>query len=202
MAKYKNSRILPTILVVVIVIIAIVALISGARAIFFSGSSSREEVTDTTVASLLSTSVSSSVSMSVRGPIVADENFHSYRIVISPTSRQITTYNGYLGTVISQQTLGNNTAAYEEFVNALNLAKMTAGNEPKGEDANSDVRGICATGNLSEFSILSNDMAIETLWTSTCDGSKGTLRASAAQLSNLFTAQIPESRTLIRAIDL
>jgi len=202
MAKYKNSRILPTILVVVIVIIAIVALISGARAIFFSGSSSREEVTDTTVASLLSTSVSSSVSMSVRGPIVADENFHSYRIVVSPTSRQITTYNGYLGTVISQQTLGNNTAAYEEFVNALNLAKMTAGNEPTGEDADNDVRGICATGNLSEFSILNNDMSVETLWTSTCDGSKGTLRANVTQLSNLFTAQIPDSRTLIRAIDL
>jgi len=202
MAKYKNSRILPTVLVVVIVIIAIVALISGARAIFFSGSSSREEVTDTTVASLLSTSVSSSVSMSVRGPIVADENFHSYRIVVSPTSRQITTYNGYLGTVISQQTLGNNTAAYEEFVNALNLAKMTAGNQPTGEDEDNNVRGICATGNLSEFSILNNDMSVETLWTSTCDGSKGTLRANVTQLSNLFTAQIPDSRTLIRAIDL
>jgi hypothetical protein len=201
MAKYKNSRILPTILVVVIVIIAIVALISGARAIFFSGSSTKDEVTDTTVASLLSTSVSSSVSMSVRGPIVADEDFHSYRIVISPTSRQITTYNGYLGTVIAQQTLGNNTAAYEEFVNALNLAKMTAGNEPKDEE-NNDVRGICATGKLSEFSILSNDMSVETLWTSTCDGSKGTLRASAAQLSNLFIAQIPDSEKLIRAVSL
>jgi len=201
MAKYKNSRILPTVLVVVIVIIAIVALISGARAIFFSGSSSREEVTDTTVASLLSTSVSSSVSMSVRGPIVADEDFHSYRIVVSPTSRQITTYNGYMGTVIAQQTLGNNTAAYEQFVNALNLAKMTAGNEPK-EEENNDVRGICATGKLSEFSILSNDMSVETLWTSTCDGSKGTLRASASQLSNLFTAQIPDSEKLIRAVSL
>jgi hypothetical protein len=201
MAKYKNSRILPTVLVVVIVIIAIVALISGARAIFFSGSSSREEVADTTVASLLSTSVSSSVSMSVRGPIVADEDFHSYRIVISPTSRQITTYNGYLGTVIAQQTLGNNTAAYEQFVNALNLAKMTAGNEPKDEE-NNDVRGICATGKLSEFSILSSDMSVETLWTSTCDGSKGTLRASASQLSNLFTAQIPDSEKLIRAVSL
>ena len=200
MAKYKNSRILPTIFVVVIVIIAIVALISGARAIFFSGSSSRETVTDTTVESLLSTSVSSSVSMSVRGPIVADENFNSYRIVISPTSRQITTYSGYLGTVIAQQTLGNNTVAYEQFVNALNLARMTAGKEPVDEE--NDVRGICATGNLSEFSILSNDMKVETLWTSTCDGSKGTLRASAPQLSNLFTAQIPESRTLIRSISL
>lgn len=201
MANYRNSRVLPTILVVVIIIIAIVALISGARAIFFSGSSSNQLATDTTVDSLLSTDISNSVSMSVRGPIVADENFNSYRIVVSPTSRQITTYKGYLGAVIEQQTLGNNTAAYEEFVNALNLANMTAGNQPEDEEAN-DVRGICATGNLTEFSILSDDMTIETLWTSTCDGSKGTLRASASQLSALFIAQIPDGRTIIRSVSL
>lgn len=200
MAKYRNSRILPTILVVVIIIIAIVALISAARAIFFSGSSTNQKVVDTTEQSLLSTASSSSVSMSVRGPIVADENFHSYRIVVSPTSREITTYNGYLGTVVGQQTLGNNTAAYEQFVNALNLAKMSAGNQPA--DGASDVRGICASGRLTEFSILSNTMAVETLWTSTCSGSQGTLRANSAQLSNLFTAQIPESQKLIRSVSL
>lgn len=200
MAKYRNSRLLPTILVVVIIIIAIIALISGARAIFFSGSSSKQTTGDTTVESLLNTSVSSSVGMSVRGPIVADEDFHSYRIVVSPNNRQITTYTGYLGTIVAQQTLGNNTAAYEEFVNALNLAKMTAGNQPA--DGNSDVRGICAVGRLTEFSILSNDLPIETLWTSTCSGSQGTLRANLAQLSNLFTAQIPESKTLIRSVSL
>jgi len=200
MANYRNSRVLPTILVVVIIIIAIVALISGVRAVFFGGPSTGQESSDTTVESLLSTSISSSVSMSVRGPIVADENFTSYRIVISPTTREITTYNGYLDTVVGQQTLSNNTAAYEEFVNALNLAQMTAGNQPK--DGASDIRGICATGSLTEFSILSDSMAIETLWTSTCNGSQGTLRANVAQLSNLFTAQIPEAETLISSVSL
>ena len=201
MAKYRNSRVLPTILVVVIILIAIVALISGVRAIFFSGSSSNNQATvDTTVDSLLSTAVSSSVSMSVRGPIVADEDFHSYRIVVSPNSREITTYNGYLATVVGKQTLGNNTAAYEQFVNALNLAKMTAGNQPS--DGEGDVRGVCATGRLTEFSILSNDKAVETLWTSTCSGSQGTLRANLNQLSNLFITQIPEAKTLIRTVSL
>jgi hypothetical protein len=200
MAKYRSSRILPTILVVVIVIIAIVALISIARAIFFSGSSSNQAATDTTEQSLLDTSPTSSVSMSVRGPIVAEENFHSYRIVVSPTSRQITTYNGYLGTVVEQQTLGNNTAAYEEFVNALHLAKMTAGNQPP-EGAN-DVRGVCATGRLTEFSIMTDTSLVETLWTSSCSGSQGTLRANLSQLSNLFTAQIPDARTIVRSVSL
>ena len=199
MANYRTSRILPTILVVVIVIIAIVALISLARAIF-TGSSSNTAIADTTEQSLLNTAASNSVSMSVRGPIVAEENFNSYKITVSPSSREITTYKGYLGTVVERQTLGNNTAAYEQFVNALNLAKMTAGNQPP--DGENDVRGICATGSLSEFTILSNDNPVETLWTSTCSGSQGTLRANVAQLSNLFTAQIPDASKLIRNVSL
>ncbi|MDB5180348.1 MAG: exported protein of unknown function [Candidatus Saccharibacteria bacterium] len=200
MANYRTSRILPTILVVVIIIIAIVASISAARAIFFSGSTSDSSKTDTSQQSLLSTSASNSVSMSVRGPIVADEDFNSYRIVISPSTRQITTYNGYLGTVVQQQTLSNNAAAYEEFVNALNIAKMSAGNQPA--DGAGDIRGVCATGRLTEFSILSNEQAVETLWTSTCSGSQGTLRANAKQLSNLFIAQIPDANQLINDVSL
>lgn len=200
MANYRTSRILPTILVVVIIVIAIVALISLARAIFFSGSSATSTITDTSQQSLLDTSPSSSVSMSVRGPIVAEENFHSYKIVVSPTSRQITTYNGYLGTVVAQETLDNNTAAYSQFVNALNLAKMSAGNQPA--DGEGDVAGVCATGRLTEFSILSSEQPIETLWTTTCSGSQGTLRANSTQLSNLFIAQIPDASTLINNVRL
>ena len=199
MAKYRNSRTLPAILVVVIVIIAIVALISGARAIFFSGSST-QKVTDTTVDSLLSTAASSSVSMSVRGPIVADEDFNSYKITISPSNRDITTYAGYMNTVVEQQSLGNNTAAYDQFVNALNLAKMTAGNQPA--DGEGDVLGICATGTLTEYSIMSNGLPVETLWTSTCSGSQRTLRANSTQLSKLFVSQIPDASMLIRGVKL
>lgn len=199
MANYRNNRVLPTILVVVIVIIAIVALISLARAIFFPGSSSPSRG-DTTQQELLSTSASNSVSMSVRGPIVADENFHSYRIIVSPSSRQLTTYNGYLGTVVEQVNLTNNTAAYEEFVNALNLARMTAGSQPP--EGSGNVQGICATGRLMEYSILSDGYSLETLWTSTCKGSQGTLRANSRQLSNLFLAQIPDANKTIDNVNL
>ncbi|MES2631259.1 MAG: hypothetical protein V4611_04870 [Patescibacteria group bacterium] len=199
MANYRTNRTLPTILVVVIVIIAIVAVISLARALFFNDSQTGV-ITDTTEQSLLSTSDSSSVSMSVRGPIVAQENFHSYTIVISPSSRQITTYNGYLGTVVEQENLGNNTAAYTEFVNALNLANMTAGNQPVNDEGN--VEGVCATGRLSEFSILSYGDPVEMLWTSTCGGSQGTLEANSTQLSNLFINQIPNAQTMIHNVSL
>lgn len=200
MAKYRNSRTLPTILTIIVIIIAIVGIVSLARFIFFSGSSSTPALIDTSEQDLLSSIDGRAVSMTVRGPIVADENFRSYRIVISPSSRTIKTYTGYLGTVLDQRTLSNNVAAYEEFVHALNKANLVAGQPFEGDK--NDVRGVCATGRVYEFSLLKDTEATETLWTSTCGGSKGSLRASTDQLSQLFRAQIPESRTLINDISL
>lgn len=201
MATYRNSRTLPTILTVIVIIIAIVGLVAIARFIFFPGSSSSNgTIADTSQADLLSSSTNRSVSMTVRGPIVADENFRSYKITISPNSRVIKTYTGYLGTVLEQRTLTNNVAAYEQFVHALNNANLVAGQPLAGEQ--NDVRGICATGRVYEFSLLKDSEATETLWTSTCGGSKGSLRASTDQLTQLFRAQIPDSRTLINSISL
>jgi hypothetical protein len=199
MATYKSSRTLPTILTVIVIIIAIAGLVAIARFVFFPGSSS-SPVTDTSRDQLLSSAVDRSVSMTVRGPIVADENFRSYQITVSPTSRTIKTYSGYLDAVLDQRTLPNNTAAYEEFVHALDKANFVAGQPFTGDD--NDVRGICATGRVYEFSLLSDSEISEMLWTSTCSGSKGSLRASAEQLSQLFRAQIPESRDLIRDVSL
>ncbi len=201
MANYKTSRILPTILVVIVIIIAIAALVAVARALFFPGSSaSNQEQVDISKQSLLSTGPEHSVSMSVRGPIVANENFRSYSITVSPTSRSIKTYTGYLDTVLNEQNLSNNTAAYAEFVNALNRANMAKGTELEGE--RNDVLGICATGRVYEFSILNNSESVETLWTSTCGGSPGSLRASTEQLTQLFRAQIPDGSAMVREIGL
>lgn len=198
--NYKTSRILPTILAIVVIIVVIVALVSIARALFFSGNSTNEVVVDTTRESLLDTSANSAVSMTVRGPIVANENFRSYRIVISPNSRQLQTYTGYLDQVLSDDTLANNTAAYDQFVHALDLANYTKG--VQFADEKNDVRGICATGRVYEFRILKDNVPVEMLWTSTCKGSTGSLQASVEQISALYTNQIPDANSVIRKLAL
>lgn len=199
MATYKKSRTLPTILTVIIIIVAVAGIVALARVLFFSGASTPQAV-DTSKEQLLSSVDGNSVSMTVRGPIVADENFRSYRIAVSPTSRDIKTYTGYLGAVLDQRTLPNNVAAYEEFVHALDKANLVQG-QPLTGDAN-DVRGICATGRVTEFSLLKDGQVTETLWTSTCGGSKGSLRANVDQLTQLFRAQLPESRALLNNVSL
>lgn len=199
MANYRTSRILPIILVIVIVIIAIAAIVSLARVVFFSGSGEPVEI-DNSRAALLDTGSSRSVVMTVRGPIVADEEFHSYRIAVSASSRQLTTYNGYLGVIRENVSLSNNTVAYDQFVHALDKADLAVGRQFEGD--RNDVRGVCATGRVYEFSILNKAESVKYLWTSTCKGSLGSLDASVEQLNDLFVDQIPGATAVIKNVKL
>jgi len=200
MARYRKSRIIPILLIVFISVIAIAALVSLARAVFFSGQPRAAEVVDVSRDALLSTTADRRVTMTVRGPIVADEAFQSYRITITPSARSLTTYAGYLDRVVDQIALGNNAAAYEEFVFALDRAELARG-EAFTNDRN-DIRGICATGRVVEFAIINKQDTVKQLWTSTCRGSAGSLEASVDQLTNLFVSQIPNGRTTINKINL
>ncbi len=193
MANYRTSRILPTILTIIVIVIAIAGLVALARLIFAGGSSSEPQV-NTIQQNLLNTNEGRAVSMTVRGPIVADEDFRSYQIVVSPSERKFTAYTGYLDVVTDQQTLSNNTAAYSQFVNALNKANFAAGTPFEGEKNN--VLGICATGKVYEFRTLDGGQTNEMLWTSTCSGSPGSLKASVSQLSQLFLNQIPSGSNI------
>lgn len=184
------SRLIPIILIVVIVIVAIAALVGLGRAIF-GGGSSKPSVHDTNETALLNTDGDRSVSMTVRGPIVADEDFRTYTIEVSPSQRSITQYQGYQKNTMDHKTFANNTQAYEQFVYALDKANLVKGT-PFTDDKD-DTRGVCATGELYVFDIYYNDSDAVHLWTSTCSGSRGSLNASVTQLSNLFMQQIPDS---------
>lgn len=202
MARYTSrSRIIPIILIIVIMVIAIVALVSLARAIFFSGGQTQNTAqVDTSRDSLLNTAEGHKVRMVVRGPIVADEKFNSYQITITPSSRTLTTYRGYLYTQIDSINLGNNVAAYDQFVHALDKANLPVGTAfPKDKDS---TLGICATGRVYEYEIIDGDTTVKRLWTSTCKGSPGSLKASADQLTNLFVAQIPDANNALGKIRL
>lgn len=193
MANYRTSRVIPTVLTIIVIIVAIAGFVALAR-LLFGGGAPKDQVVDVAKQNLLSSSADRAVSMTVRGPIVANEDFRSYKILITPSSREFKAYTGYLATITNQETLGNNTAAYEEFVHALDKANLVAG-KPFDGDKN-DVRGICATGKVYEFSLLTNGNVNQTLWTSTCGGSPGSLKASVTQLSRLFLNQIPSSSNI------
>lgn len=200
MARYNNTRIAPIALILIIVVIAIAALVSLSRAVFFSRQTTTTTQSDVSQSELLSTATDRAVRMTVRGRIVADEDFRSYQITATSSSRTFITYAGYLNTQINRVALGNNIPAYEDFVYALNRANLDKGTELRGDQ--NDTRGICATGRLYRFELLKANKPVKTLWTSTCRGSAGSLDGNVTQLTSLFTAQIPNAHSLISKIDL
>ena len=197
MYRGNSSRIVPIILVLIVIAIVIAALVSVGRAIF-GGEQSNEPNTGRD--SLLDTSVGHSVRMTVRGPLVANEEFHSYQITIDSSLRSLGTYQGYLEQSIGSKSYGNNLKAYEQFVYALDKANFMNGDELTGDK--NDTRGICATGLVYEFEVINADSTVKRLWTSTCKGSPGSLKASVAQIKNLFLSQIPDNETLLRKLGL
>lgn len=185
------SRFIPIIFIIVIVVLLIAAGISIARMALGGGESAETEQVDNSQSALLSTDTARSVRMTVRGEIVADENFRSYQVTVSPETRTFVRYKGYLDAPLVEKQYKNNTKAYEEFVFALNRAEMTNGTQLTDE-AN-DTRGVCADGIVYEFEILNGTQVVKHLWTTSCRGIGGSLRANAGNLQQLFLAQVPDA---------
>lgn len=196
MYRGNSSRILPVVLILIVAAIVIAGLVSLGRVIFGGGQSTEKKPVDTSREALLSVFPSNSVRMTVRGPLVADEQFRSYRITVDPEGRNLTIFSGYLDQVLTSTQLNNNTKAYEQLVYALDKANMVKG--IPFTDAKDDTRGICATGRVYEFEVVKSGNVVKRLWTSTCKGSSGSLRASRDQLYNLFMQQIPDGEKSIR----
>lgn len=195
------QRIIPILLVIIVIGVVAFALFSLGRALFSGGGSPEESAApavNTGQQALTTVTADRSVRMSVRGPIRAGENSHSYTITVSPDSRNMTTYVGYTGQQVDNSQLTNDTQAYTQFVNALARAKLMDGTPLTGE-AN-ETAGICAAGYLYMFETLQGDNVVQTLWTSTCKGSLGSLKANLPQVRNLFQLQIPTYSTLIKKI--
>ena len=198
MANYRTTRFLSVSLVIIIVAIAVVGLIYVARVLFFSGGNGVVPQTNSSQSGLTSTSADRSVLMKVRGPIVANEDFRSYQILVTPNERTFTVNSGYMDEKIQNLIFSNNTPAYEQFVYALNIARLMNANELTGD--RNDTRGVCATGYLYEFQTLKSDKSVKSLWTTSCTNVRGSLIVKVKPLVALFTVQIPNVQPLITSI--
>lgn len=201
MLSMNNSglqRLIPIALVVIVIIIAIAALFSLGRSIFGAGTPA--PVVDTGEQALLNTSLDRSVRMTVRGPIVADEEYHSYTITVTPSMRNLTTYEGYLDRQVETVEHANSSKGYEQFVYALNKAGITGSVELEGGAA--DMRGICATGNVYRFEIMQASNVVKKVWTTSCRSVKGSLKVASQPIMKLFRSQIPDSSKLTGKVGL
>lgn len=185
-------RVIPIVFILIVIAVAIAAMVSVGQSMF--GGDQPEEVNQGK-RSLVNTSEDRSVRMIVRGPILADENYYSYTVTVKAASRTMTTYNGYLNRQIETKELPNSLPSYEQFVYALDRAKMMDAKEFSGDE--DDIRGLCATGKLVKFETLRGTSVIKSLWTTTCRNAQGSLRTEYIALQNLFRTQIPDYSKMI-----
>ena len=201
--KNSFSRFVPILLVIVITIVAVAAVLAIGRALFGGDSTqdqSEVETVDIGNESLLSSESGRSIRLMVRGSIVADESHRSYQVTISPSSRVMATYEGYLESEMDIKKYDNNTSAYEELIYALQKRKMMDGIELTDEQ--NDLRGICATGKTYMFETLMDDETVKTLWTSDCSGSKGSALANVDEIIDMFIKQIPDGDKMASSVGL
>lgn len=200
MYRGSNTRIFPIIIGVVIIALVVASFVAIGRAILNSNSNSAPEQSTKEAdfrSSLLNTEANKSVRWVVRGPIVADEKFQSYRIEISPSRRTFTVFNGYIDQVSSSKTYDNNVQAYEQFTHALDLAGISNTRTAK----NDDIRGVCATEGLAfVFETATDSQPSSSQWTTTCKGSPGTMTAKVDQIQALFVNQIVDFRPIFNRI--
>ena len=195
MYRGSRPRILPVFVTIVVVVIVIAVAVTLVRSTLQGGTPNDNQQSDqaqkqTLQMAAVSQDTTRSVRWTVRGPIVADEKFKSYQIVITPTARTYTVYNGYLDKVESQKTYDNNATAYEQFTYALDKANIGV---VRGKEDDSDIRGVCATnGIVYKFETVNGATADHTVWGSTCKDSPGTLGADPLKVHALFVNQIPE----------
>lgn len=194
MYRGSSPRIFPLIVIVLVIALVIAAVVSIGRLLFVGNSSdSSKSAHEGISAVVFDTGDSRAVRWTVRGPIVAKENFRSYQITISPTQRTFTTFTGYLDQAVTTRTYDNNRQAYEQFVHALGKADIAT----MRSASDTDMRGVCATHGLAfMFETMANAKADNSEWTSTCSGSKGTMTAKPAQVQALFVNQIPDFKPL------
>src|SRR5690606_13468861 len=101
-----RSKLLPIALVAIVAVVAIIAMVSLGRALL-NGGDKDEVVDDSANRALLTTEMDRSVRMTVRGPIVAEEDFRSYEVEISPIGRRMSIYEGYQKEILDANRLTN-----------------------------------------------------------------------------------------------
>lgn len=123
----------------------------------------------------------------VEGPVNADESHRSVSVIVGRSSNTINLVQGYEGRVIKTQTYQSNEDAYATFLRALQLNGYTKGNT---DPARADSRGVCPTGKVYTFEIITGSATVQRFWTTSCGG--GTFKGNHALIRKLFKAQIPD----------
>lgn len=138
-------------------------------------------------------SQSATFTLTTYGPIVADEQRVTSVISVSPTARVLQVMQGYEQKVVFQQNLGNNTTAYQTFLQALSVAGYS--NESRTKI--SDPTGVCPFGERFVYGLKNGSDQVINTWNTSCAPRQGSFGGDSTTVRKLFQRQIPNFQTLV-----
>jgi hypothetical protein len=131
--------------------------------------------------------------LTVEGQVNVDQDHRLAKVIIGRSQNTMQLVQGYQNKVIKTREYASNEAAYTTFLRALDLQGYTRGNDdPRLEDS----RGVCPTGTVYTFEIITGSSIVQSYWTTSCGG--GTFEGNSAVIRRLFRVEIPEYFQVIR----
>lgn len=122
------------------------------------------------------------------GPVTAPENHGEMQIVVTDTATTVDFMAGYDGNVVASRTYPHSSAAFAEFLHALEKYEFTNGNK---DEALADDKGYCPTGNRYIFEIREGAETVQRFWATSCREPK-TFRGNLGGTLDMFRLQIPD----------
>lgn len=136
--------------------------------------------------------------LTIDGPIIDPQDHNSVQISVSNVATTLTSYQGYDGQVVNQQSFPNSTNSYDNFLHALAVAGFTQGNS---DPTLSNERGYCPTGDRYIFQLDQDGKHIERFWATSC-GKPKTYNGNVSLTLNLFETQVPKYNQLAQNLHL
>lgn len=128
----------------------------------------------------------SSVSYTVQGRIVGEDEHRAIRITINAEERRVDILAGYGDVIQKSQTFPNTATAYETFLAALDRTGFNASRKVSVTDPT----GVCPLGNRFLYNLTSDGDKVVDTWGSSCRAGDGTFAGTQALVQQLFQAQI------------
>lgn len=178
-----------------IIFVAIMAIIITAFLVAFSITSGSSDDQRATAESSLAdyANTTKTMKLTIAGNLRANSEYREYQITVGQNRSNLTILGGYQGNVLDTKSYDNNSAAYREFLAAIDKAGYTLGDD--SSDAGG-VLGACATGRRYQVQIWDGNQMKQNYWTSSCR--IGNFKGNIDKIITLFRWQIPEFDPLTR----
>ena len=128
-----------------------------------------------------------SVTYTVYGKVVAEEDRRAIRITISDSERKLEVLQGYDENVLKSERLSNKHSSFEALLLALETAKFTT----RDTSIKTDDRSLCPLGSRFVYETKYDDSNIRS-WLTSCTANSASFKGDKSMVDTLFKAQIPK----------